>query len=157
MFICVVLFFCCAWVSNAPRNVPSEPSVLPAVSRDRCPFGGVCRSVERRGVALQALRLACPSVPVFSRVSAPGVVALLMLFSTVMVVGSAYSVGAAGECFFASVGQLVQLFITYVLERDVIKHLQHVRARNVRQMGDCLGDLWQFLFGSKGCLSREGF
>ena len=51
---CSVLCFCCAWVTKAPRGVPSEPSVLPAMSRDRFPFGEVCRSVERRGVALQA-------------------------------------------------------------------------------------------------------
>ena len=99
-----VLFICCAWVSMAPRGVPSEPSVLPVVSRDRCPFDGVCRSVERSGVVLQALRLVCPSVPVFSRVTAPGVVALFMLFSPVLAVGSAYYVGAVGEYFFATVG-----------------------------------------------------
>jgi len=54
---CGVLCFCCTCVSKAPRGVPSEPSVLSAVSRDRCPFGGVCRYVERRGVALHAGRV----------------------------------------------------------------------------------------------------
>ncbi len=44
-----------------------------------------------------SLCLAFPSVPVFPRVAAPGVVALLMLFSTVQGVGSAYYVGAVGE------------------------------------------------------------
>ncbi len=86
-------------MSGAPRGVPFEPSVIPAMSRDRCPFDGVCRSVEMGGVALQALRLACPSVPISSRVTAPVVVALLMLFYTVMVVGSAYSAGSVGEYF----------------------------------------------------------
>jgi hypothetical protein len=36
------------------------------------------------------LRLVCPSVLVFSRVSAPGVVALRMLFAKVLAVGSAF-------------------------------------------------------------------
>jgi hypothetical protein len=91
-------------VSEATRGVSSEPSVLAVVLRDHCPFGGVCRSVKRRGVALHALRFACPSVPVFSRVSASGVVALLMLFSIVLAVGSAYYVGVVGEYFFTTVG-----------------------------------------------------
>jgi len=91
-------------VSGAPRGVPFEPSVLPAMSRDRCPFGGVCRSVKMGCVALRAFRLASPSVPISSQVTAPGVVALLMLFSTVLTVGSAYSAESVGEYLFVAVG-----------------------------------------------------
>jgi len=66
--------------------------------------GCVDQWIYRRGGALQALRLACPSVPVFSRVTPPGVIALLMLFSTVPAVGFAYYVGAVGEYVFEADG-----------------------------------------------------
>ncbi len=52
-----------------------------------------------------SLRLAFPSVPFISRVAAPIVVALLMLFSAVMGVGSVCFVGAVGEYLLQQLGR----------------------------------------------------
>ena len=92
------------------------------------------------------LRLACPSVPVFPRFPAPGVAASFMLFSRVMGFLSVVFVGSVVGILFEIFGWLVMLFRTCVLERDVSKHTQQVRARSARQIGDRVEDRWLVFF-----------
>ena len=67
-------------------------------------MSSLCVPIASLSTFFVSLRLAISSVLVIFRISAPGVVVLLMLFSNYIAAGSTRSVGVVGDFFFSAVG-----------------------------------------------------